>query len=284
MDPYIAGAQLIGKGAFGSVYRDGDIAIKKICKDEYGEREAKVLYQISQIPRIERYATRIHDIKKSDVYKCFYIYMDFIDGDSLESQIRTMDCTQVMDTMIHLLNGLALIHNTGIVHRDIKPDNIVVDENGLPKYIDFGLACFINDPECLERAEGTPSYMSPERIRQVTGDIKSDIWALGVAFYRMMSSERIRQVTGDIDQKNVKSDIWALGVVFYRMLNYGMLPFFGKDTTSYFRSVLMNQVVSDSDCENLDSIVEAMLEKDYLLRPTIPELIQMIKEAKQSHQ
>jgi eukaryotic-like serine/threonine-protein kinase len=92
--------------------------------------------------------------------------------------------TQALNILLQVCSGLAFAHDHGVVHRDIKPGNIFVQKNERIKILDFGLACASGT--CNSRLEGTPLYVSPEQIRGEPVDLRSDIYSLGMTFYKII--------------------------------------------------------------------------------------------------
>jgi serine/threonine protein kinase len=125
----------------------------------------------------------------------FYIAMEFIDGTDLDHLIQEKDCPKEIAMMVlqQALKGLAYAHEQGIVHRDVKPANILISRNGAVKVVDFGLAYANTRSGQLTTTGaivGTPVYMSPELVNgEETKDRCMDIWAAGVVLYRIMTGE-----------------------------------------------------------------------------------------------
>ncbi len=191
--------KILGKGAFGKTYLVQD----KKTKRKYVVKEMKKSKKIEEIITQERkalekikskcrkYLTCIHSFKieKNKVF----IIMDYIPGtielgQYLEKSFNKLDIFSKFVIMKKLLEGIKVLHGLGVVHKDIKPENILFNPDTLDiHYIDFGFACLKKDIDCLEDRVGTPGFESPELLNM---DIdlnwemikKSDIWALGITF------------------------------------------------------------------------------------------------------
>lgn len=122
-----------------------------------------------------------------------YIAMSYIDGETLKDEMRrgiTVD--RALAIMIQACDGLAKAHGAGIVHRDIKPDNLISDSDGRVKILDFGIAIF-SEPgahDAITSTAGTAYYMSPEQARGDAVDLRSDIFSLGAILYEMLTGKR----------------------------------------------------------------------------------------------
>jgi serine/threonine-protein kinase len=120
-----------------------------------------------------------------------YMAMEFIAGESLEALVtshRRMSLVEKTEIMIQILNGLQYAHEHGIVHRDIKPGNIMLLKDGTVKIVDFGIAR-ISDNSMTKTGQivGTINYMSPEQFNGHIVDGRSDIWSSGVLFYEFLT-------------------------------------------------------------------------------------------------
>lgn len=204
----------LGRGGMGVVYmaRDKQLDRKVALKflgalidnsEEYRQRfvrEARTAAKI-QHPNV----INIFDISAS-VGKA-YIAMEYVDGPSLHRIISTkgaFDVRKAINIMQQSAAALAAIHDAGIVHRDIKPDNILLAKGGLVKVMDFGLAK-AEDSRMTKTGVvmGTPSYMSPEQVFGKEADARSDIYSLGLVFYECLSGETVFK-TGDILERQIK--------------------------------------------------------------------------------
>ncbi|MBN2711586.1 MAG: serine/threonine protein kinase [Planctomycetes bacterium] len=123
-----------------------------------------------------------------------FIVMDFVDGESLQDVLdrkQAMAPESAIDVIIQACNALELARENNIVHRDIKPDNVMIDQKGVVKLADLGLAKQTEDELSVTQsgmAMGTPHYMSPEQANDArSADHRSDIYSLGCMFYRMVA-------------------------------------------------------------------------------------------------
>jgi serine/threonine protein kinase len=208
---------LIGRGGMGAVYKGiqpelaRPVAIKvlptELAADEEFvtrfKREARMLAQL-QHSRI----ITIHDFGHTSDGR-LYLVMEHIGGGDLRSLLRGPGLTldQALLAISQICDALCAAHRQGVVHLDIKPENILITQDGYIKLVDFGLARPLGaDPDALTNAAivaGTPAYMAPEQ-REGSGDHRSDIYALGVMLYEMLTGKRPQ---GVFDPPSVKAKI-----------------------------------------------------------------------------
>ena len=193
----------LGQGAMGTVYKAVDplidriVAIKTINlslamdeKDEYESRfyqEAKAAGRLSH-PNI----VTIYDVGKSG--EIAYIAMEFLEGRELRDVLndgRRMPVEQVINVVAQVAQGLAYAHEHGIVHRDVKPSNIMIVRDGHVKITDFGIARMASAAVRTQTGMvlGSPKYMSPEQVVGKMTDQRSDIFSLGVMLYEMLTGQ-----------------------------------------------------------------------------------------------
>lgn len=196
---------LLGAGAMGAVYRayDGrlrrDVAIKVLppAFAENPDRLRRFEHEALAVARLAHpNIVAIHDIGTHDGSP--YIVMELLAGASLRDTIngRPLSARKAVEYAIQIARGLAAAHEQGIVHRDIKPDNLFVTRDGHLKILDFGIAK-LKDVEAATGATaetltvvgivGTPSYMSPEQARGHVVDHRADLFSLGIVLYEMLS-------------------------------------------------------------------------------------------------
>ena len=198
--------ELLGQGGMGAVYKarqkqlDRLVALK-ILPPEVGRteafaerftREARSLAKLSH-PGI----VPVYDFGHTED-GLYYFIMEFIDGTDLRRVIQSgaLSATEALAIVPQVCDALQFAHEEGIVHRDVKPENILLDKKGRVKIADFGLAKLLDKPATVYtltqagQRMGTPHYMAPEQIEhpgQV--DHRADIYSLGVVFYEMLTGE-----------------------------------------------------------------------------------------------
>ncbi|MDP2806416.1 MAG: serine/threonine-protein kinase [Gallionellaceae bacterium] len=191
----------IGQGAMGIVYKARDplidriVAIKTINlglaldeKEEYEGRfyqEAKAAGRLSH-PNI----VTIYDVGKTD--EVAYIAMEFLQGREIRdilNQGAKLPTREVLDIAVQIAQGLDYAHEHGIVHRDVKPSNIMMIRDGHIKITDFGIARMESASVRTQTGMvlGSPKYMSPEQVMGKSIDSRSDIFSLGVMLYEMLT-------------------------------------------------------------------------------------------------
>ncbi len=204
----------IGEGGMGIVYRarhvliDRIVAVKLIRPDLRGEthlrawmlREARAANRVDHAHIID-----IHDIGETDEGE-LYLVMEYLVGTPLSTEITRgpMPIQRGVDILEQMGAALSRAHDLGVVHRDLKSDNILLTARGgrkdFVKILDFGLAALAHDPRLAPKGAvfGTPEYMSPEQARGETASPQSDLYALGVLFFEMLTG-RLPFRSGDRD-------------------------------------------------------------------------------------
>jgi eukaryotic-like serine/threonine-protein kinase len=195
----------IGEGGMGIVYRarhvliDRVVAVKLIRPDLRGEthlrawmlREARAANRVDHAHIID-----IHDIGETDDGE-LYLVMEYLVGTPLSTEIARgpMPIQRAVDVLEQMGAALARAHDLGVVHRDLKSDNILLTTRGgrkdFVKILDFGLAALAHDPRLAPKGAvfGTPEYMSPEQARGETAGPQSDLYALGILFFEMITGQ-----------------------------------------------------------------------------------------------
>jgi serine/threonine-protein kinase len=162
-------------------------------------REAKTAAKINH-PNI----VAIYDISASQGKA--YIAMEFVEGRSLHQYIEKkgkLPAREAINYMAQACAALYALHSCGIVHRDIKPDNLIIGKGGLVKLMDFGLAKA--DDNRITKSNivmGTPCYMAPEQVQGKEVDGRADIYAMGLVLYEMLTGQCVFR-DGDILTRQV---------------------------------------------------------------------------------
>ena len=190
----------IGEGGMGIVYKARDtrldriVAIKMVgnrtalgaADDERFQREAKAAASLNH-----NNICTVYEIGNIDDQP--FIAMEFVDGHTLTEMTaeRPLRISTVLDYGLQLADGLSAAHEKGIVHRDIKGDNVIVNEVGVVKIMDFGLATIGVGPRLTQEGStvGTIGHMSPEQARGDSVDHRSDIWSFGVVLYQLITGQ-----------------------------------------------------------------------------------------------
>ncbi len=193
---------LVGRGGMGEVYRardltlDEDVAVKFLPQElAHDERFMTRFVREVRVARQVTHANvcRVHDI--GEVEGRTYLSMEFIDGEDLASLLRRigrLPLEKASELAQQLCRGLAALHERDVLHRDLKPHNLMVDGRGKLKITDFGLAAAASELGAHELRDGTPAYMAPEQAegREVT--LRSDLYSLGLILYEILTGKRVR--------------------------------------------------------------------------------------------
>jgi eukaryotic-like serine/threonine-protein kinase len=208
---YVIGP-VLGEGGMGVVYRATDVrlerpvAIKVISTSLESDlpalarfsREAKILASLNHPNVATAYGLEEFDGAK-------YLVMELIDGDSLSERLARgkLSISEALSIAAQIAAGVSSAHDAGVIHRDLKPGNIMLTRDGMTKVLDFGLArettrpliagAGIDGPElqgdvsAVGAVVGTPRYMSPEQVRGLPVDRRTDVFSFGSVFYEMLT-------------------------------------------------------------------------------------------------
>ncbi|MBL8113872.1 MAG: protein kinase [Acidobacteria bacterium] len=194
----------LGKGGMGAVYRamdrelDDDIALKVLMPEAFDEGTQATVTLKQEIKLARRIThqnvVRTHDLGEYGGTR--FITMEYVPGTTLREVVDRKNRLAIapgLQIAKQLCRGLGAVHEAGIIHRDIKPHNIMVLPNGVVKLMDFGIARNTEgvDPTTqMGQTVGTPYYMSPEQARGQNLDPRSDLYSVGVVLYELFTGER----------------------------------------------------------------------------------------------
>jgi serine/threonine protein kinase len=225
---------VLGQGAMGLVYEGLDpklnrrVAIKTILTRKLSPDAARMA-----TVRFEREVKAVARLNHPNVVQVYdfategdlaYIVMEFVQGKELKDFLdanERFDLKRIFGVMAELLSALDFAHEAGIIHRDVKPANVMVTADGHSKLTDFGVARF-TEPDAsqidMTRAGqliGTPSYMSPEQIQGQTIDRRSDVFSAGILLYQLLTWKKpFSGSQWELAKKIIEDDpVWPSKVV-----------------------------------------------------------------------
>jgi serine/threonine-protein kinase len=190
----------LGKGGMGEVYKATDLMLGQAVALKFLPQgiaaNAPALERFRNEVRLARQVShpnvcRVYDI--GEIEGAPFLTMEYVDGEDLASLLRRigrLPPDKALDIARRLCAGLAAAHDKGVLHRDLKPGNIMIDGRGEVLITDFGLAAVAGGLDAAQARQGTPAYMAPEQLagREVT--LKSDLYALGLVLYEIFTGKR----------------------------------------------------------------------------------------------
>ena len=204
----------LGEGGMGEVYLARDTTLdRQVALKILPERVASNELRMQRFVQEAKAASALNHPNIITIYEigtdpgAHFIATEFIDGETLRQHMMHTPLTinEAIDISLQVASALASAHTAGIIHRDIKPDNIMVRRDGIVKVLDFGLAKLTErwrtdevDRDAATRAMvhtepgtvmGTTAYMSPEQARGAEIDTRTDVWSLGVVLYEMVTGQ-----------------------------------------------------------------------------------------------
>jgi hypothetical protein len=191
---------LVGRGGMGEVYRADDlklgqpVALKFLPARLAAERtwierfyaEVRHARQISH-PNV----CRVYDV--GEIEGRHFLSMEYVDGEDLASLLRRigrLPGDKAVEIARQLCAGLAAAHDRGVLHRDLKPGNVMLDGRGRARITDFGLAVRAEDDKGGAEVGGTPAYMAPEQLAGKGASVQSDLYALGLVLYELFTGRK----------------------------------------------------------------------------------------------
>ena len=210
--------QLVGAGGMGEVYRATDlqkrlpVAVKILTQSGDSNtamarfrNEAVIQYNLNHPNVAELYEYFEHQGKPC-------IAMEYVEGRSVSDWVGeagALDTKVALEIMADICDAVSYMHSKGIIHRDIKSDNIKITTSGRAKLLDFGISVSKDTPFLTKLGYyiGTPQYMAPEQHTGARGDARSDVWALGVLLYEMTTGS---QPFSNRNADALRSDILAV--------------------------------------------------------------------------
>jgi serine/threonine-protein kinase len=191
---------LLGRGGMGEVYRATDLMLGQSVALKFLPVEAssnpRLLERFHGEVRVARQVShpnvcRVYDI--GEIEGMPFISMEYVDGEDLAgllTRIGRLPSDKALETARKLCAGLAAAHDRGVIHRDLKPQNIMMNKRGEVVIMDFGLAAIADQLTGVEVRNGTPAYMAPEQLKGSEVTAKSDIYSLGLVLYELFTGKK----------------------------------------------------------------------------------------------
>ena len=206
---------LLGRGGMGEVYRADDLTLGqqvalKFLPESLSQNPASVERFRNEV-RLARQVSHPHVCRVYDVGEIeghLFLSMEYVDGEDLASLLRRigrLPSDKALEIARGLCAGLAAAHDKGILHRDLKPGNIMIDGRGQVLLTDFGLAGIASEIEHNEVRNGTPLYMAPEQLVGQEVTARSDIYSLGLVLYELFTGKRPFEATTLADLVRMRS-------------------------------------------------------------------------------
>ncbi len=195
--------RLLGTGGFGRVYLAYDSSLErsvavKVPHPELVSRQENADVYLAEARTVaildHPNIVPVHDVGGTEDFSC-YIVSKYVDGTNLATTIRKqqLSIVEAVELVATIADALHYAHTRGVVHRDVKPGNILIDAKGKPFIADFGLALRDHDIGTGPHYAGTPAYMSPEQARGEGNrvDGRSDIYSIGAVLYELLTGRRV---------------------------------------------------------------------------------------------
>jgi tRNA A-37 threonylcarbamoyl transferase component Bud32 len=198
--------ELLGRGGMATVYKaqdtrlDRQVAIKIIRRDAFAVEQTEML-----LKRFEREAKSLARLSHPNIMKVLdfgehdgspYLVMEYLPGGTLKEKMgRQVPWQEAAQLLLPIAEALDYAHSQNMIHRDVKPANVLLTQRGQPLLTDFGIAKILNIEETLEltgtsAAIGTPEYMAPEQASAKSVDHRADIYSLGIVLYEMVTGRK----------------------------------------------------------------------------------------------
>ena len=192
---------LLGRGGMGEVYRADDVKLGEAVALKFlparlaeNPRLLELLHDEARISRQIAHPNvcRTHDIGEVDGQH--FMSMEYVDGETLRQLLRRigpLPRDKSIDIARQICRGLAAAHENGVLHRDLKPGNVMIDGRGRVRITDFGVAQLMGTPRARRELSGTLAYMSPEQIERGETTVRSDLYSLGLVLHELFTGRMV---------------------------------------------------------------------------------------------
>ncbi len=191
----------VGEGGTGVVYKADDtllgmpVAVKILYANLTCDKsalltlkdEARIAMQLSH-----KHIVRLHNLQRTGDH--YFLVMEYVDGQTWRDILELygkLPLESVIKVVSVCSDALSYAHRHGVIHKDLKPENMLLTQDGILKIIDFGIACIANAQKKSNRIEGTPTYMSPEQIRGEIVDARTDVYTFGLIVYELITGQSV---------------------------------------------------------------------------------------------
>ncbi len=281
---------LLGQGGMGTVYKVFDVKLERYAAIKIVNLNTS--YNSTFIERFKREARNQAKLTHPNIVSVYGfveeqdilgIAMEFIEGDTLESLILNrgrIDFTYAMELIVQILNGIDYAHQQGFIHRDLKPSNIILDLNGNPKIMDFGISKSIDELKSITQHNSKPGtllYMSPEQLGGNLITVKSDLYALGITLYEMLlgdhpyNAQTIYEIIDSHVNKiplKISSQIQSIPIqideIILRSMNKSIENNF--TSASEFKNAIL-ELSKNFSSLNVNETTNSIIEKSEILEP-----------------
>ena len=181
----------LGSGGFGSVYLALDTWVNRKVAIKVPHQQEEEVVEMLKEPRIMSELKNLNIAEMITAERTngiFFMVLEYIEGESLDKMIRRdkkLLPGLALDLAIGITSGVAFAHSKKVLHRDIRPANILITKDGIAKVTDFGTSRILALTPAMTRV-GSPPYMAPEHFRGLA-TFQSDVWSLGITFYEMLT-------------------------------------------------------------------------------------------------
>lgn len=281
---------LLGQGGMGTVYKVFDVKLERYAAIKIVNLNTS--YNSTFIERFKREARNQAKLTHPNIVSVYGfveeqdilgIAMEFIEGDTLESLILNrgrIDFTYAMELIVQILNGIDYAHQQGFIHRDLKPSNIILDLNGNPKIMDFGISKSIDELKSITQHNSKPGtllYMSPEQLGGNLITVKSDLYALGITLYEMLlgdhpyNAQTIYEIIDSHVNKiplKISSQIQSIPIQIDEIILRSMNKSIENNFTSAneFKNAIL-ELSKNFSSLNLNETTNSIIEKSEILEP-----------------
>lgn len=183
--------QPLGSGGFGSVFLAKNTWLNVQVAIKVPHKQSTELFKLLKEPRLQAaldHPNIVRMISAEKVNKIFFMVMEYVKGETLEKILeceKVLDCKTSIEYVMQIASAVSHAHANKIVHRDLRPSNIIISNEGILKITDFGTSVWLNNMPYASTRIGSPPYMAPEQFLG-KATFKSDIYSIGCIFYELI--------------------------------------------------------------------------------------------------